>query len=450
MLSLFTAPSRPQTHRATYRPMLEALENRLVPAAPVGGFLLANLVSNEPGVAVITDAELVNAWGLALNPGGGALWVSANGTDVSTLYTGDFTRANGTFAPLAKSSLTVTIPGGSPTGQVFNPTQDFVVTNGTTSARAIFIFASDTGFITGWNPGVAARAAQVAVDNEGEAVYTGLALASNAVGNHLYAADFLAGTIDVFDGEFGEVTLSGDFTDPGIKAGFKPFNIQNLGGELYVTYARDTNNDGIPNGGNGFVSVFDTDGEFLRRVASGGVLNQPWGVALAPDDFGPFGGALLVGNHGNGKINAFDPETGVLLGVLRDADLEPIQIDGLWGLNFGNGVSFGDRNALYFSAGPDGGANGLIGSLRFPEDDAGPAAASSQATLTDIGNVANPLPKVLERLGDLPRASADEVLAVLAGKGKGEQTKSSLGALVSAAAKASVLDEVFGQDLLGD
>ncbi len=350
----------------SFRPVLEALEDRWLPA--VSFYAQTNLAADEPGVARIHDPELVNAWGISLSLGGGAFWVSANGTGVSTLYLGD---VNG--SAFVKAGLTVTIPGGQPTGQVFNAlAPDFVVRAGAAGAPAIFIFATETGFVTGWSPVVpapGARVAQVAVANPGRAEYTGLAQGSNAAGNFLYAADFANGEIDVFNATFQATTLAGNFTDPGIPDGYAPFNIQNLGGKLFVTYARQDNDGELAKGGNGFVSVFDTNGNFERRFASGGPLHAPWGLARAPADFGEFSNAVLVGNHGNGRIHAFDMATGALLGALRGESGGPVRIDGLWGLAFGNGVSAGDRNALYFAAGPRGGLDGLFGSLRAVERD---------------------------------------------------------------------------------
>jgi uncharacterized protein (TIGR03118 family) len=288
---------------------------------------------------------------------------------VSALYGGD---VNGTA--LGKNPLTVMIPGGAPTAVVFNGTNDFVISAGNASGPAIFLFASETGHISGWNPGVPlpppARVAQPIISTPGAAFYTGLAIGSNRMGNFLFAADFRNGAIAVFDRTFAPRTLAGSLDDPGIPENFAPFNIQNLGGKLYVTYARQ-DDDGagrIPDRGAGFVSVFDTDGHWLYRLASRNPLRAPWGLALAPADFGRFSNALLVGNHGDGRIHAFHPTTGQLLGQLRDERGRPIAIDGLWGLSFGNGVTAGDRNTLYFAAAPKDGQDGLFGSLGVVPD----------------------------------------------------------------------------------
>lgn len=348
--------------RATCRPRLQTLDDRCLPSA----YYQTNLASDVPGQAQVNDTDLVGAWGISLNPTG-TFWVSGLTTDISTVYTGDFTRADGTFAPFVENPLVVDIPGGRPTGQVFNlPGTDFMLTP---TFRAAFIFASETGHITGWNPNVAgpptpSETAVLMASTPG-AVYTGLAIFNNPGSSLLYAADFAGGKIDVFDKNWAPTILAGSFTDPGIPADYKPFNIWNLGGKLYVAYALQNDADTMPDGGDGYVSVFDTNGNFLQRLVSQDHLNEPWGLALAPANFGEFSNAVLVGNLGDGHINAFDASTGTYLGGLRGADGELIQIDGLFGLHFGNGVTSGDRNALYFAASPEEGAHGLFGSLRL-------------------------------------------------------------------------------------
>jgi uncharacterized protein (TIGR03118 family) len=380
MRSLFrnltrTRPRRKKTRKpVTFRPTLEGLETRsLLSANPLQNglppasalFQQTNLVSDQVGVAQILDPNLVNPWGIALNSAGGPFWIANNGTGVATLYGGD---VNG--SSIAKNALVVSIPEGNPTGQVFNDTGDFVVTAPTgESGPAIFIFASETGQITGWNPRVPlpppSTQAQLGATIDG-AVFKGLAIANNGSGNFLYAADFHDGQIDVFDGQFQQTTLAGSFTDPNLPQGFAPFNIQNLDGKLFVTYAQQ-DADGqnpVPGDGAGFVDVFDTNGNFLQRVASGSPLNAPWGLALAPAGFGPFGGDLLVGNFGDGRINAYDPaDNFAFRGQLLGTDGSPVTIDGLWALKFGNGVSSGDPNTLFFTAGPDQETHGLFGSL---------------------------------------------------------------------------------------
>ncbi|MFL5800918.1 MAG: TIGR03118 family protein [Roseiflexaceae bacterium] len=332
-------------------------------AAP-NTFQQVNLVSDIPGLALHTDPDLVNPWGIS-HSNTSPFWVSDNGTGVSTLYNGAG----------AKVALTVTIPppAGSapgttatPTGQVSNGTADFVVTNGTTSGSSRFIFATEDGTISGWNPAVDATHAILAVDNSGAAaIYKGLAIGANASGNFLYAANFHAGTIDVFDKNFHQVLLAGSFTDPDIHTRFAPFNIQNLGGKLYVTYAKQDadGEDDVAGPANGYVDIFDTTGNLLQRLATRGRLNSPWGLAIAPPSFGAFAGDLLVGNFGDGRINVIDPVTGEFLDQLRDPNNRAITIDGLWGLIVGNGGNGGDPGKVYFTAGPDDETHGLFGSL---------------------------------------------------------------------------------------
>lgn len=322
-----------------------------------------NLVSNQPGVALLHDPDLINAWGISFSPTS-PFWVSANGTNISTLYGGDVTNATtGIRSPLTKNALEVSVPPHTPfigpTGQVNNPTTGFQVTNGTTAGPSRFIFASLDGSISGWNPAVNPTNAIVGVQQQG-AAYTGLGIGTTGGQTFLYAANVAGGTIDVFNSSFLKTTLAGSFVDPNLPAGFVPFNIQNLGNTLYVTYENMTS-------GGGVVSAFDLQGNFLRRIAdslSGIPLAAPWGLAIAPASWGAFANALLVGNLQSGLINAFDPLSGAFLGHLLDDLGNPLVIDGLWGLTAGSGGNAGDRDAIYFAAGPDFGQNGLFGSLR--------------------------------------------------------------------------------------
>ena len=328
-------------------------------AGPLSFYEQHNLVSDGAVPADLVDAALVNAWGLvasATSP----WWVADNGTDSSTLYNG---------STGAKLSLRVSVPS-APTGVVFNGGTGFVVTSGSTSGAARFIFATEEGTILGWSPSVAPTQAVVAVDNSaGGAVYKGLAIASTAAGDRLYATNFHAGTVDVFDAAYHPVL--GGFTDAALPPGYAPFGIRHLGSTIYVTYAlQDADkHDDVAGVGHGFVNAFDTEGNLLRRVASTGRLNSPWGLAVAPADFGTFSGDLLVGNFGDGHINAFDPGhfrgDGELRprGQLHAADGPPITIDGLWAIAFGNGAAAGPTNALFFTAGPFGEAHGLFGKL---------------------------------------------------------------------------------------
>lgn len=345
---------------------IERLEERALLSTTVG-YVGAKLVSDRPGQALITDPNLVNAWGIALSPTGGAFWVSDNHTGVTTLYTGDVAGS-----PFSKATLTVTIPDGSPTGQVFNGVStDFIVDDGAGhTGAAAFIFVSEAGEITAWNPGVpppppSTQAQKMFTASDG-AIYKGVAIANNGGSNFLYATDFHNGKIDVFNNAFGKVTTTG-FTDPNLPPAYAPFNIANIGGKLFVTYAkRDANAEDDARGPqHGFIDVYNPDGSFVSRFASRGVLNSPWGMAMAPGNFGTFSNDLLVGNFGDGRINAFDPNTGQFLGTIKNTAKKPITIEGLWALTFGNGATAGDTNTLYFSAGPKEETHGLFGSLKF-------------------------------------------------------------------------------------
>jgi uncharacterized protein (TIGR03118 family) len=339
-------------------------------------YLAVDLVSDQPGVAAILDSHLVNAWGIALSPSS-PFWVSSEGAGVSNLYAGDVTT------PLMKLSLEVSIPGGHPTGQVFNGTSDFVVSDGTYSGPAVFIFASLTGSVTGWNPNVPppgpSTVAQLAFSSPGS-VYTGIALANNGSGNFLYLADFQGGNITVLDHTFSPVQLSGTFTDPGLPSDYAPFNVAAIGGNIYVAYAkRDASGEEVTGAHLGFINVFDLNGNFERRLVSHGPLNAPWAMVVAPAGFGEFSGALLIGNFGDGRINAFDPAMGAYLGTLSQSPNHPLEIDGLWGLTFGNGANGGNATTLYYAAGPEDETHGLFGKIT-----ANPAGTNPvKATLTN-------------------------------------------------------------------
>lgn len=322
-----------------------------------------NLVGNLAGAADHTDSNLVNAWGIAFNPTG-PVWVANNGTGTSTLYDG-----TGTAIPLVVQIPTPTDPaGGNPTGIVYNGSTGFVVSAGSVSAASRFIFATEDGVIAGWAPSVDQTHAIRAIDNSAStgAVYKGLALGAGGNGSLLYAADFHNNKIDVFDGSFKPVALAtGAFADPGLPAGFAPFGLQAINGDIYVAYAKQDadKHDDVKGDGFGFVNVFSPNGELIKRFASGGRLNAPWGMALAPAGFGKFGNRLLVGNFGDGRINAYDLASGEFVGQLSGADDSPVQIDGLWGLAFGNGFSNQPANTLFFAAGPYGEQRGLYGRI---------------------------------------------------------------------------------------
>jgi len=330
-----------------------ALGLAVLPGTAAAQYQLSNLVENLPNKAPNTDPNLVNAWGLTRS-GTGPFWVSDNGTGLSTLYDG-----LGNI-----QSLVVTIPAvagntGSPSGIVFNGGNDFVVKQNGLSGNALFIFATLDGTISGWSPSVALNSAVIAADNSKEgAVYTGLAISSGKNGNFLYAADTVNNRVDVYDGSF---RLIKTLTDPTIPEGFSAYGIQDINSQVYVTFASTGNAPG------GFIDIFSEQGAFVKRFAQGGTLNQPWGMALAPANFGPFSTALLVGdNIPDGTINAFNAKTGKFLGQLKDSSGKVIHIDQLWGLEFGGGSSSnGAVNQLFFTAGPSNYANGAFGTIQF-------------------------------------------------------------------------------------
>jgi uncharacterized protein (TIGR03118 family) len=317
-----------------------------------------NLVSDGFVPADHVDPHLVNSWGIAFNPFG-AVWVADNGTGTSTLYDGDGN-------PL---SLVVQIPspttdgGGNPTGIVFNGSNDFVVSKGAVSGPSRFIFATEDGVIAAWAPNVDPTHA-LRVVTAGSAIYKGLAISGDGNGGRIYATDFFNARVDVYDSSFHKAALPyGAFMDPGIPHGFAPFGIQNIHGDIYVTYAKQDagRHDDVQGPGLGFVDVYTPGGHLIRRVASRGSLNAPWGIAMAPAGFGAFGGTLLIGNFGDGRINAYDAVFNFPLGSLRDASHRPIKIDGLWGLAFGNGYLHQPVDSLFFTAGPADEEHGLYG-----------------------------------------------------------------------------------------
>jgi uncharacterized protein (TIGR03118 family) len=310
-------------------------------------FVQTNLVSSIPGLAANTDPNLVNPWGASFSPTS-PFWISNQGTGTSTLYNGAGTQ----------SALIVTIPGSAhpptgPTGQVFNNSSGgFVLPNG---SAATFIFANLNGTIEGWNGGLGTTAVQQAA--AAGSVFTGLAIGSNASGSFLYAAD-TTGAVRVFDSNWHDVTtglFSGKFVDPGLPAGFVPFNVKVVGSSLYVTYAMLTPTGGALPGG--YVDIFDTSGNFVRRFSSDATLFAPWGLTLAPANFGSFSNDLLIGNFGDGTIDAFDPLSGLYLGSLG------LTNPGLWALETRTGGVGSDLNAVYFTAGINGEQAGLFGKI---------------------------------------------------------------------------------------
>ena len=352
---LAAPPSPPASFRAA------AAARRFIPPARRRRtkFMATNLVSDGTPAAAHTDANLVNAWGIAFNPTG-FVWVADNGTNTSTLYDG-----NG-----VPQTLVVAIPAGSggdasPTGIVFNSTPDFKVTQNGVTAASPFIFAGEGGTISGWSPTVNRTNAVTVVDGGANGpLYKGLAISRYAGANYLYAADFRNNAVDVYNASFAKVTLPGSFRDPGLPAGYAPFGIQAIGDRIYVAYASRRRAGRMKcRGGAGPIDVFDTSGVFVKRLATGGVLNAPWGMAMAPANFGTFSDDLLVANFGDGKINAYNPSTGKMDGTLSGTDGTPIVIDGLWGIAFGNGVNSQPINTLFFTAGPADEAHGLYGRI---------------------------------------------------------------------------------------
>jgi uncharacterized protein (TIGR03118 family) len=367
ILSRADSAARPRWLATLYACLALIFTLAVVPPVQATPFTVTNLVTDDQSVnsAVLTDPSLVNAWGMS-HSGGSPFWVSDNGSGVATLY-----AVNPTTGIPVKQGLTVTIPGaGNVTGQAFASVAGSF--NGDT-----FLFVSEDGTVSGWRNalGTAAETLQPASASN---IYKGSALATIAGNAYLYAANFLQGRVDVLKGNAGAPTLTGTFTDPNLPAGYAPFNIENLGGKIYVTYAKQSGgSDEVDGAGFGFVSVFDLQGNFLGRVASQGTLNAPWGLEIAPASFQEFAGDLLVGNFGDGTINVFNLGTSTFVGQLLRADGNPIVIDGLWDLLAGNGGNGGSTQAVYFSAGPGDEMHGLFGVLAAP--------APEPATLTLLG-----------------------------------------------------------------
>ena len=320
-------------------------------AAQGNAFRVVPLVSDQPGVAPNTDPNLVNAWGLTSGPTT-PWWVADNGTDKSTLYRGSDGQPQ---------ALVVDVHN-APTGTVFNPTTGFALPTG---GSARFLFDTEEGKVLGWNPAQGTTAVVVADLND-DAIYKGLAIAATSAGPRLYAADFHNAKVDVFDGSFTPV--DGGFVDPSLPSGYAPFGIQTIGDRVFVTYAQQDADaeDEVAGQGRGFVDAYDLAGNLVERVAQHGQLNAPWGLALAPSSFGRFAGDLLVGNFGDGQINAY-AELGnghfAHRGELRDSSGKSLSIDGLWALQFGQGGNNGPAGTLFFTAGPDDENHGLFGQI---------------------------------------------------------------------------------------
>jgi uncharacterized protein (TIGR03118 family) len=354
-----------------------------VPLSRIGEFLhhrthmtftVTNLVGSDPSVsAVQTDPNLINPWGLAESPTG-PFWISDNGTGLTSIYSVGSSGVTVNAIP----PITIAVPPGqmpgtaTPTGQVFNSfaaAGAFTLQDG---KPATFLFATEDGTISGWNP-QAGKQSIIAVNEaanpaDGDeamgvgAVYKGLAIGQGDQGPLLFAANFRHGTVDVYDQGFN---LTNSFTDPNLPAGFAPFNVQVLDGKLFVTFAKqdDTMHDDVAGIGNGFVDEFNLNGTMVQRVASGGPLDSPWGLAIAPSSFGKLAGDLLVGNFGDGTIDAFNLKTDQFQGTLKGADGKPIVIGDLWAISPGNGGSGGNSGSLYFTAGIQQEAHGVFGSI---------------------------------------------------------------------------------------
>ena len=337
------------------------------PVATANDYVATSLVSDGSVMATTTDNSLKNPWGIALAPNAPAV-VADQVTQEATSYDGMG----------AKQSTVISIPAGlsgaaDPTGVVANTTSGFVITSGSASAPAQYIFDGEGGTIAGWAASVNAQNAITEYDGGSSgAIYTGLAIATDSSGvTRLYAADFGTGKVDVFDSTFAKTTVSGGFTDPTLPSGYAPFGIQALtvNGQplIYVAYAKPTSQGSrfaLTGAGLGLVDVFDTQGTLQTHlIVAGGHLNAPWGIAMAPSNFGPVSGDLLIGNFGDGTIDAYNPASGAFVDQLATTSGMVIANSSLWGIEFGNGAANQPTNTLYFAAGIGGGMDGLYGSI---------------------------------------------------------------------------------------
>ncbi|HUY91494.1 MAG TPA: TIGR03118 family protein [Pirellulales bacterium] len=359
----------------------------LEPRQLLTGYVQTDLVADQAGAALLQDPNLVNPWGVVVGAASGNFVVASNGSATATQYAG---LVGG--SAFSAAAPTISVPGGFPTADVINTTTDFNITNssGGSSGPAAYIFAAQTGQLAAWNSSLSPAGQAVSAASVAGADFTGLAIGASGGHNYLYAADFQNGKIDVFDGSFHQTTLAGSFADGSLPAGYAPFNVQLIGGQLYVTYAFQQN-AGEEGGGSGasfftprstggIVDVYNTDGTFVKEFSTDSHLNAPWGLAMAPASFGTYANDLLAANFGDGKISAFDPSTGNYLGQLADTSGNPISIGGLRGLSFGNGATAGDANALFFTAEPGAASN--------PPESVAVALldSSGQGALTAVGN----------------------------------------------------------------
>jgi len=370
---------RRHVHRRRLVPTLEGLDQRCLLDAGIG-YVQTSLVSHIKGLARTFDPNLQNPWGVSQNTEG-QFRVADNATGVSTEYSA--------AGQIIGTPVTIPTPPGvtppsAPNGNVFNTTNDFVISHDGKSAPATVIFSSENGTIVGFNPAIDPNEGILEADlSQSGAVFKTLTAGSVNGANYIYASDFHNGTVDVFNGQFQLVHLSGSFTDPNIPAGFAPFGLKNVNGTLFVTYAKQdaARHDDVAGVGNGFIDEFTLSGNFIERFASQGLLNSPHGIAVAPDNFGQFSNALLVGNFGDSKVNAFDLNTGQFLGQLTDAHGNTLILNGgfkkesdtkgLWGLTFGDGQNGAATNSLFFAAGINDENDGLFGKVTVSGEDFG-------------------------------------------------------------------------------
>ncbi len=372
---------RPQRHvrRRRHVPALEGLDQRCLLDAGIG-YVQTNLVSDIKGLARTFDPNLQNPWGVSQNTEG-QFRVADNATGLSTQYSA--------AGQIIGTPVTIPTPPGvtppsAPNGNVFNTTNDFVISQDGKSAPATVIFSSENGTIVGFNPAVDPNEGILEADlSQSGAVFKTLTAGTVNGANYIYASDFHNGTVDVFNGQYQLVHLSGSFTDPNIPAGFAPFGLKNVNGTLFVTYAKQdaARHDDVAGVGNGFIDEFTLSGNFIERFASQGLLNSPHGIAVAPDNFGQFSNALLVGNFGDSKVNAFNVNTGQFLGQLTSANGQTLILNGgfkkeadtkgLWGLTFGDGQNGAATNSLFFAAGINDENDGLFGKVTVSGEDFG-------------------------------------------------------------------------------
>lgn len=358
-------------------------------------FTQTNLVSDGSVPAAVTDPKLVNPWGVAFGPNG-PFWISDNGSGAISINDG----SGKPVSVAGQTSITVAPPAGqtsaaAPTGQVFNSAgSGFNVSSNGKTGSSVFLVATEDGTISGWSPSVDPSHTVLAVDNSqggNGAVYKGLAIGTNGGNTMLYAANFRNGTVDVFNSSFQKVN---SFTDPNVPKGFAPFNVQVLDNKLFVTFAEQdaAKHDDVAGKGNGFVDEFDLNGNLVSRVASGGTLDSPWGLAIAPPSFGQLGGDLLVGNFGDGTISAYNLQNDSSAGQLTGTNGQPITIQDLWALTPGSGGNGSDTNKIYFTAGLQNEMHGLFGSLSASPSSTQAATASTGGSMSTSAMTANSSP----------------------------------------------------------